>query len=132
MWIAWKTSQSSCGFFAKPGDEKRECVSLQDVFSGVLVLMEHDIRAAEINLRIELGDAPVYVHGNRLRLEQVLVNLIKNSMAAVERLEHAHLSISIWAEDECALLSVEDSGTGFGDRKIATPARALSHHTCVG
>jgi len=105
-------------FFAKPGDEKRQSVSFQDIFCGVLVLMEHDIRAANVDLKTDIDDVPILVRGNRLRLEQVLVNLIKNSLAAMEDLETASMSIAIWAEDGQALLSVEDSGTGFGDRKL--------------
>ncbi len=105
-------------FFAKPGDEKRERVSFQDVFSGVMGLMEHDIRAANVELKTNIGDTLVFVHGNRLRLEQVLVNLIKNSLAATEGVEGACLEIAIGAEEGRALLSVQDNGSGFGDREL--------------
>ncbi len=105
-------------FFTKPGDEKLETVSLQDVLGDVIALVDHDIRAANVALETDVSNAPVFVHGNRLRLEQVLVNLIKNSLAAMEATDDAVLSIAIKQKNNRALLSVRDTGTGFGDRKV--------------
>ena len=105
-------------FFTKPGDEKLEIVSVQDVFGDVMALVEHDIRAANVELETDICSSPVLVRGNRLRLEQVLVNLIKNALAAMEGTQDAVLSIVIREEKKRALISVQDTGTGFGDRKL--------------
>ncbi len=105
-------------FFTKPGDEKLAIVSLQDVLGDVMALVEHDIRAANVKLETDICNLPVFVRGNRLRLEQVLVNLIKNALAAMETTEGAVLSIVIREEKNRALVSVQDTGTGFGDRKL--------------
>ena len=105
-------------FFTKPGDDKLAIVSFQDVFGDVMALVEHDIRAANVELEIDVCSSPVFVRGNRLRLEQVLVNLIKNALAAMEATKSAVLSIVIREEKNRALISVQDTGTGFGDRKL--------------
>lgn len=105
-------------FFTKPGDEKLAIVSFQDVFADVMALVEHDIRAANVELETDVCSSPVLVYGNRLRLEQVLVNLIKNALAAMEATQGAVLSIVIREEKNRALISVQDTGTGFGDRKL--------------
>ncbi|VAV92142.1 FIG00740943: hypothetical protein [hydrothermal vent metagenome] len=105
-------------FFTKPGDEKLETVSLQDVFGDVMALVDHDIRAAKVDLETDISDLPVFVHGNRLRLEQVFVNLIKNSLAAMQATENAVLSVAIKQKKNRALFSVRDTGTGFGDRQL--------------
>ena len=105
-------------FFTKPGDEKLAIVSFQDVFGDVIALVEHDIRAANVELETDICSSPVFVRGNRLRLEQVLVNLIKNALAAMEDTEGAVLSIVIREEKNRALISVQDTGTGFGDRNL--------------
>jgi len=105
-------------FFTKPGDEKLEIVSFQDVFGDVMALVEHDIRAANVALETDVCSSPVFVRGNRLRLEQVLVNLIKNALAAMEGTEDAVLSIVIREENNRALISVHDTGAGFGDRNL--------------
>ncbi|PHR87351.1 MAG: C4-dicarboxylate ABC transporter [Blastopirellula sp.] len=105
-------------FFTKPGDEKLAIVSFQDVFGDVIALVEHDIRAVNVELETDICSSPVFVRGNRLRLEQVLVNLIKNALAAMEDTEDAVLSIVIRVENNLALICVQDTGTGFGDRKL--------------
>jgi len=106
-------------FFTKPGDEKLAIVSFQDVFADVLTLVEHDIRAANIKLETNITSSPVLVYGNRLRLEQVLVNLIKNALAAMEGTKDAVLSVVIQEEANRAVIKVKDTGIGFGDRKLA-------------
>ncbi len=105
-------------FFTKPGDEKLTIVSFQDVFGDVIALVEHDIRAANVELETDICSSPIFVRGNRLRLEQVVVNLINNSLAAMEDTEGAVLSVVIREEKNLALISVQDTGTGFGDRKL--------------
>ncbi len=105
-------------FFTKPGDEKLENVSFRNVFTDVMALVEHDIRAANIDFETDICSSSVLVRGNRLRLEQVLVNLIKNALAAMSSIEGAVLSIVIREENNRALISVQDTGIGFGDRKL--------------
>lgn len=105
-------------FFTRPGDEALERVSFQDVFTGAMGLVEHDIRAANVLLETNIFSTPVIVYGNRLRLEQVLVNLIKNALAAMETTKKAVLNIEIKQHQNRAMMSVQDNGIGFGARKM--------------
>lgn len=61
----------------------RKPLSIQSLLQHAAQL--HEARAAEKNIRIQLSFLPhdTTVTGDRLQLEQVLINLIKNSMEAI-------------------------------------------------
>jgi two-component system C4-dicarboxylate transport sensor histidine kinase DctB len=105
-------------FFTKPGEQKIETVEISDVISGALELVQHDIEFAKVKLKLETQDAAISVFGNRLRLEQVLVNLIKNSLAALNEASTNELVIALQKIDNDAVISVQDNGLGIGDRDL--------------
>jgi len=105
-------------FFIKPGEEKMERVMLNDVVAGAVGLMQHDFSMAGIDVSCELEDA-VTVMGNRLRLEQVLINLLTNALYSLNEVSGKKLKISLSQSDDLATLSVEDDGAGFGDRGLS-------------
>ncbi|MEM1049415.1 MAG: ATP-binding protein [Pseudomonadota bacterium] len=105
-------------FFAKPGNEKLEEFAIQDVWTGTMDLVGHDLQAAGIDLTCSIAPEPVRVLGNKLRLEQVLVNLVTNSMAAMEGHDTKRLAVTIGRNGGEAFVSVEDDGQGFGDRAL--------------
>lgn len=107
-------------FFVKPGQEKFEPVSIAETVRGALELVRHDLLAAQIETIIELSGHDVKILGNRLRLEQVFVNLILNSMAAMESSTPKKVIISSEIHDDLVKLILTDTGSGIGDRSMET------------
>jgi len=105
-------------FFARPSESKLERVDLHKVLDGALVLVSPDLKAAEIELSFDLSDQPIIVNGIRLRLEQVLVNLLRNSVVAMKGSSWRMLTIRIGKTESRAVLSVEDTGHGLGGQSI--------------
>ncbi len=105
-------------FFARPGQSKMEKVDLIAVWEGAKRLVKTDLEQAEIELVEKFSKQPVYVSGNRLRLEQVLINLLKNSISAMEGVAGKNLEILLNEEDGVAKMSVVDNGHGLGDQSM--------------
>lgn len=101
-------------FFAKPGEDVLAPVDLRQIIGGSVELILPDIDAARIDFSKSLPDFPVMVQGNRLRLEQVLVNLIRNAMTAAGEGETPKVSVRLSVEAEAAVIRVRDSGPGMG------------------
>ena len=101
-------------FFATPGSKLQEKVDLREVVRGALLLTQPDFDAEEVELGVEQPEGAVTVIGDRLRLEQVLVNLLRNArQAALDGTEPPAVSIKLWQADGDAHLSVRDNGNGF-------------------
>jgi two-component system C4-dicarboxylate transport sensor histidine kinase DctB len=105
-------------FFIKPGDEKMERVVLNEVIAGALELMQHDFSMAGIDVTCEI-EGSAEVMGNRLRLEQVLINLLTNALYSLQEETKTKLKISLSQSNGVAIVSVEDEGVGFGGRALS-------------
>lgn len=105
-------------FFTKPGDEAIDTVMVEDVISDCLELTQHDIDFQKVELNMDIRTKNMSVKGNRLRLEQVLVNLVKNSLASLQESSATKLSIRALSCNNNALIEVADNGSGFGARNL--------------
>lgn len=110
-------------FFARPSiagpeGESLGPVDVKDVWREAFALIEPDVDAAGIRLDAVLPDRPVMVHGDRLRLEQVVVNLCRNAVLAMRDAPRRVLAVRIDCADGQARLSIRDTGPGLGGRTI--------------
>lgn len=105
-------------FFIKPGMEKFEHFAICDVVDGAMALVEHDIIAANIEIDITLDDPQAMIFGNKLRLEQVVVNLLQNGIAAMDGLADKKIRIRSQVINGEVVVSVGDTGHGIGTKKL--------------
>jgi len=74
------------------------------------------IESAGVALRVDFPAAPVWVRGDRIRLAQVLGNLLDNAAKFTPR--GGRVCISLRAERDAALLRVRDDGVGIESRLL--------------
>jgi len=102
-------------FSRKPPAE--EPVDLNDATREVIGLSRSDLRRARASLDLALaGDLPL-VMGERVQLQQVISNLLRNACDAVQDVSGRPREIVIRTSldgDDRVVLSVRDTGVGFG------------------
>ncbi len=92
-----------------------ESVDLNDAIRDVIDLSLADLRKSQIVLRQELTDTLPQITGDRVQLQQVILNLLRNSVDALATADDQVRTIVVRTEHdgEYVCMSVEDSGTGF-------------------
>lgn len=100
-------------FFARRGGEAFDDVDLADVVAGALETMRPAIRDEGVTLDCPDNGRHVIVRGGRMRLEQVLVNLIRNALDAMRGVKDKKLTIRINSDVEAARIIVRDTGEGL-------------------
>lgn len=105
-------------YFARSGDKEIRRVNLRDTIQGALNSTQPAIQAANVTLDIQQDEKPVNVLAGSVRMEQVLVNLIRNALDAMQENppeKPRHLLIRLSTEQDKAVLTVEDSGPGISE-----------------
>jgi PAS domain S-box-containing protein len=103
----------------KKGSLERELVDVNEVIREMIVLLRNDATQYSISVRTELAQDLPQIRGDRVQLQQVIMNLINNSVDAMKDVEGMReLAIkTLQSENEHLLLSVSDTGVGLPAQK---------------
>jgi PAS domain S-box-containing protein len=94
-------------------------LDLREVVADVLALARHESATRRVTIRTELPDELPPVLGDRVQLQQVLLNLVVNGLDAMSAVEESERMLTIGGRCETragmpeVVLSVQDAGIGF-------------------
>lgn len=108
-----KITRQLKSYARQSGDEFRP-VNLSEALNSALSMMEPQLRQREVRINLTVPDAPVTVMGDQVRVEQVMVNLLRNALDATRNVPDAAIDILL-AAGETAVLTVRDNGPGIED-----------------
>jgi PAS domain S-box-containing protein len=99
-----------------------DSVDLNEATREVIGLSLDEFQNRCVAVRTELAaDLPI-VKADRVQLQQVVLNLIRNALDAMSTIEDRPRTLLIKTErqeDDCVQLSVEDSGVGFDPKTMS-------------
>lgn len=98
---------------ARKGRAVAEPVNLREAIAGAVELLRSRFAGSLEALRIDPSAHRVFVLGNRLRLEQVFINLFQNALEAVAGRSDPIVAVSIKEKDGVVAVSVADNGPGI-------------------
>jgi two-component system, NtrC family, C4-dicarboxylate transport sensor histidine kinase DctB len=100
--------------YARKGVEAFEPVDVRSCVSVALSMMEPQLKTRVVKISRALPRQPVMVLADRLRLEQVIINLLRNAIDAVKDTQSPQIDILLSVGDT-ATLTVRDNGSGITD-----------------
>ena len=100
--------------YARKGGEAFEPVDMKEALAGALTMMEPQLRQMTVQITQQVPRGPVMILADRLRLEQVIINLLRNALDAMKGDDVRELDLILTIGDE-AVLTVRDSGKGIDD-----------------
>jgi signal transduction histidine kinase len=94
---------------------------VNDLIRETAALLRRELADAKISLRLELDESMPIVFANRVQLQQVIINLLKNAIdASVSVRRRAKpIAISSRVQNETLLLEIADGGTGIAPEEAA-------------
>lgn len=105
---------------ARKGRSGEEPVGLRDVVDGAVLLLRSRFTGRLDRLAIAPVSADLRVMGNRLRLEQVFINLFQNALEAVAERADGRVDVSVAVEEDGVVVTVADNGPGISSTILAS------------
>ncbi len=100
--------------YARKGGDAFEALDARDALSSALSMMEPQLKRRKISITRAVPRQPVMVMVDRVRLEQVIINLLRNALDATKDVAEPSIDL-ILSAGETATLTVRDNGPGVVD-----------------
>jgi two-component system, NtrC family, C4-dicarboxylate transport sensor histidine kinase DctB len=98
---------------SRKGRAAPQPVALSEVMSGAAMLLKSRFAGRLDALALDLPAPDLRVLGNRLRLEQVLINLLQNALEAIEAQPNGQVHAFATVGEKTVTLVVADNGPGI-------------------
>jgi PAS domain S-box-containing protein len=120
-WITKETHRASevirrVRALAKKTSLEKVSLDVNDVVREAIALVQHELTSKRVSLQIELGSALPMILGDRVQLQQVIINLMMNGIDAMQSIADRRRELVVRSEqDEAgqALIGVSDCGVGI-------------------
>jgi PAS domain S-box-containing protein len=101
--------------FYKKGISQRELVEINEVVDEIVVLLHNQAKRSGVSIRTELGVGLPKVLADRVQLQQVIMNLVINSIDATQAIDSIReITLRSQADgSDRVLVSVSDTGVGL-------------------
>jgi signal transduction histidine kinase len=107
--------------FFRAADQKRVPINVNEMILSALDILQGDLTEHHVATRTELMCEPPRIIGHRGQLQEVLLNLIRNAIEAMDRtrVEIRELRLRTESRDhDGAIISVMDTGPGVDPEKL--------------
>ncbi|RKE98963.1 sensor histidine kinase [Ichthyenterobacterium magnum] len=97
---------------------QKKLVNIKQFLSNINLLMSPLAEAQSINLKLAIIPANANINADGKLIEQVLINLINNSIHALKGVENPIIKIDCSIEENKTIISVSDNGKGIEEQII--------------
>src|SRR4030081_1033207 len=104
----------------KKAPARKDAVEINDAILEVIALTRAEAANNSVSVQTQLAEGLPRVHGDRVQLQQILLNLIINAIEAMRDVgeEERELLISSRSEPDGVSVEVRDSGPGFASAAL--------------
>ncbi|MCX5495318.1 PAS domain S-box protein [Kaistia dalseonensis] len=122
--------------FVSRGETEKKVESVAKLLEEASALALLGVKEKGINVRLRINPQADLVLVDKIQIEQVLLNLIRNAIEAMEHCERRELIISDERREDMIMISVSDTGSGIAPdmapRLFEAFATTKSHGMGVG
>ena len=102
--------------FFRKGVPRKDPLKINDAILEVIALTHSEVTKKKVSVQTQFGDALPLVQGDRVQLQQVMLNLIINAVEAMTAMREGSRQLLIGTKKDTSggvLITVQDSGPGL-------------------
>jgi C4-dicarboxylate-specific signal transduction histidine kinase len=103
-------------YYWKPKNSiQKQELDVNEVISSAVSYLDQQIKAHQIVLKLIFVPKRLLIYSFQVSLEQIIINLVTNSVQALDNVNRSkkRITISTSAEDDMAIIIVDDNGDGI-------------------
>ena len=107
----------------KKSPPQKDWLNINDIILEVIALARNEMHRNRVSLQTRLSDDVPLLHGDRIQLQQVILNLIINGIEAMNGIDEGRRELIVSTERETngsngLLIAVRDSGVGLNSENL--------------
>lgn len=95
-----------------------EPVVVKEMLEGIHQLMQHDINQRAIHFSVNVSPPDLVLHADPKLVEQVIINLVTNSLQAMEGKANGNIELKGYESNNRIVLEVNDNGKGISEKEM--------------
>ena len=100
--------------FARKNTESFVPLNFNEAFLSAIAIMEPQLKQTKVKIETFIEPEPIIIMADQQRLEQVIINLLRNALDAVMEVEEPEIEMSLY-KDDSAIFSIKDNGKGISN-----------------
>jgi two-component system NtrC family sensor kinase len=105
--------------FARKTDSRIQYIQLNDMITDISALYEQRAKYSLVQIKTILDPSLPAIRGSVSELQQVLLNLINNSLDAMEKKKGGVLTLSTFTKDDQVVVEIQDTGLGIPEANLS-------------
>src|SRR4029077_5487099 len=107
--------------FAKKAPSRKDWIDVNETILEVIALARSEVHSNGVSLQTRLGDDMPLILGDRIQLQQVILNLMINAIEAMNGINDARRELLVSSakdDSQGVLVAVRDSGPGLDPKSL--------------
>lgn len=100
--------------YSKPKKIEKEMIRFKELIDGIKELFISELDRKDIKLSCNIEDVNIY--GDKQQIKQILINLLINSVEAIEK--EGNINLTVKEEKGSVLVIIEDNGEGIEEKDL--------------
>jgi two-component system sensor kinase FixL len=109
--------------FVSKGDNNQESLDIDRVIRDIIIFIKHEVQESDVKIIFHPGSQTCRIKANKIQIEQVLINMVRNSLEAIRNAEIAEGQIVLQSRmlsNELVKVTVTDNGPGINPAMVDT------------
>ena len=109
--------------FVSKGDNNQEFLDIDQVIRDVIIFIKHEVQESDVKITFHPGSQTCKIKANKIQIEQVLVNMVRNSLEAIRHAKITEGQIVLQSRslsNELVKVTVADNGPGINPAMVDT------------
>ena len=101
---------------SKPQIKDKEWVDLVTIIEEIATFFKLEFKMKDVQFTFKTDIEEAFIYGNKNQLKQVFINLLKNSIEAIQ--ERGEIEVEILKQENSYRISIKDNGSGIPEEVL--------------